>query len=168
MPPLRLSSRILSTRLTSPGVQTSSPFLPRFHTRNYAQESYGTTDKKENDPSQSNPSSKATHDLEHPGPPPPSTGSNPSSSQSQSSSFTSKPSDSKPEDQEPESSPPTPKIPSNKAEPKISDQRHQPPESEEAKRHNEELEGRYERPSTRLSQDGEPEMVEKGFWSGKT
>jgi hypothetical protein len=56
------------------------------------------------------------------------------------------------------------KIPSNKARPMIHDDRHQPAETEDAKKHNEEFEKRYEQASSGLNADGE--KVEKGFWKG--
>jgi hypothetical protein len=71
MPPtLRLSGRLLSSRLTSisPRIFPSTVrSTPQF--RSYAQESSGSSSNKEHDPANSDKPSKATHDREHPDPP---------------------------------------------------------------------------------------------------
>jgi hypothetical protein len=153
---LRIPTRFLAARVPVRSLPSTS--IPFIRSRYYATESYGSSDHKDKDPANSKPSSKATHDMEHPGPPPPDTGSSTSgSSQSKSDSSSSK---------ETESTPPAPEKPSNNASPKISDQRNLPPESEDAKKHNEEFENRHERSTNWLSSDGE-DRVEKGFWSGQ-
>ncbi|GES58394.1 conserved serine-rich protein [Aspergillus terreus] len=127
--------------------------------RAYSHSSYGGEGEADAEPS------KATRDLEHPGPPPPDVSKGSSGSQSQGSS--------------PQSSGQTsqgkeyaiPKETSNKAHPTITDGRQSPNVDdagntrdnvpEDVKRHNKEMEERYDRPYNQIADEGK---VHKGFW----
>ncbi|KAE8382528.1 hypothetical protein BDV26DRAFT_288332 [Aspergillus bertholletiae] len=135
--------------------------------RTYAHSSYGAEgETKAQQPD--NPRNTPTRDIEHPGPPAPdvSKGSTTSSS-SPPRSFSTSQDDRDKEDSEGR---PTQVSPSNNAKPTITDGRHSPNVDSEGnvrsdvpkdvKRHNEEMEQRYDRSYNQVGNEGK---VRKGF-----
>ncbi|KAL5357816.1 hypothetical protein BJX96DRAFT_172878 [Aspergillus floccosus] len=129
--------------------------------RAYSHSSYGGEGEANAEPS------RATRNLEHPGPPPPNVSKASSGPSSQGSSP-------QPPSQTPKGEEyAIPKEASNKAHPTITDGRQSPNVDdagntrddvpEDVKRHNKEMDERYDRPYNQIADEGK---VQKGFWKG--
>ena len=168
---LRTSTRLV--RISHPRALLPTPSILTHRT--YAQESYGNS--QSGHPKSSAPNPKA--DLEHPGPEAPASKASPNKSSSSSPS----PSSSSPSSSDPSST----KSPaegtsssypetSEGGKPAINNPGTAPEEKdEEVKRHNKEMEERYEKPTNQIDGDGKVEgtgdgdgKVEKGFWKGES
>ncbi|KAI9751944.1 MAG: hypothetical protein M4579_005827 [Chaenotheca gracillima] len=140
-------------------------------TRGYAHSGYGDG---EGDPKGEKPQSQGSNpsaDLEHPGPPPPSEGHGSGAGPTKGSSDGHSSSSGKQEKGTTSSSSGGDGgSPSNKAQPKIHDERSGPKAGPEADRddvqkHNQELEGRHDRAYNQLNQDN-TNKVDKNYWKG--
>lgn len=160
------SSLSLRALTTAPRASLARSYFPIQH-RLYAQQSYGSG---EGDPKGENPQEQGANpsaNLEHPGPPPPDvgkgTGGGPTKAGGEGQNA-----------QKSEQKSSTGGVDSGaagkgkeSAQPKILDESSPPAEpSEDVKKHNEEMDQRYEKAENHVDDDGK-DNVSKEFWKGK-
>jgi len=165
------SSRLLrSLAATAPRAPLTRSTIASQH-RFYAQQSYGSG---EGDPKGENPQEQGANpsaDLEHPGPPPPDvgkgTGGGPTKAGGGAHGTAHKSSSGGVRSEGSGKSANAEKGKEG-AQPKILDERSPPAElSEEVKKHNEEMDQRYEKSASRVDEQGK-DNVGKGFWKGRS
>ncbi|KAL4896956.1 hypothetical protein BDV59DRAFT_169429 [Aspergillus ambiguus] len=152
-----MMSRVFRSVLPVRAVTAPARPLPRLYLRPwraYSHSSYGAEGENNAEPS------KATRNLEHPGPPPPDVSGSQSNASSQPPGQTSQGKEY-----------PIHTETSNKAHPTITDGRQSPNVDDEGntredvpqdvKQHNQEMEERYDRPYNQIADEGK---VHKGFW----
>ncbi|KAE8145041.1 hypothetical protein BDV25DRAFT_78555 [Aspergillus avenaceus] len=159
---LRTSFRLPTTKSLVPSTYSARRAFS-LSPRTYGQSSYGGEgDTQSQQPN--NPRNSPTRDIEHPGPAAPDVSKGSTTSKPQSSTTQ------EDRDEQDSEGTPTHMSPSNKAHPTITDGRQSPnldskgnPRSDvpkDVKKHNEEMEKRYDRPYNQIGDEG---GVRKGF-----
>ena len=153
---------MLRTVVASSSRRRLTPLV--FTQNRLAHQSYGGG---EGDPKGENPQDQGSNpsaDLEHPGPPPPSvgrgTGGGPTKGSGESQNSTKREASGGSEAAQKDGK-------SNGAQPKIHSEATPAEGNEDVRKHNEELNNRYERASNVID-EGDKHNVGKGYWKGKT